>query len=128
MNEYEYKLKKLFKSLNSNLEKYTIEIKEFEEKIESLNKSIDALSSLIENEEFGIDVSKILHDKIKELNNDALSYRESIECRKNDIEKIIKNLQFLRDNVCPHDNTVFDYEDYHNGVDYYKCLLCGSIA
>ena len=121
MNKYEEKFKKVVAAKVKSLESRETSIKKVENSIANVQ---DLLKYLQDGKEifFGVK-SEFIEFWKKQL--EKLLSRQCIH--KDEIAKIKKELTILQ-SVCPHEDTTFDYKDYHKNEDYYKCNTCGMIV
>jgi chromosome segregation ATPase len=125
MNKYEEKAKQFYKSRTKHLNDYIEDDKKVSSKISEL---IDLIHTL--------EIAKT-HAPMAaaELDKNINGYKEEIKNMGKKLEYIQDNILVLKDSlnifsnyICPHEKTTFDHDDYHKGVDYYKCDLCGAIV
>lgn len=95
--------------------------------ISSLTVSLEALRQTHDENSPGVIALQSTLNEHKDKAAKLESYNESqsaflIEIHRNN-SAVLEVLRM----VCPHKHTVFDHNDYHNNVDYDRCLACGHV-
>ena len=126
-NSYKEKLERFIKYANSQTETLSESILEYEKKI----KEIDVFRGFAKNlEKEGEDsiLNSVLEDNeiIPQLNKQKSLYMGRIENHRRIITKLNDQMNFVRVNLCPHENSQCDETNYHTRERIYKCLLCGA--
>ena len=121
MNKYEEKFKKVVAAKVASLESKEIALKQLSV---SIANARELLKSLQDDKEgfFGVN-SEFIEFWEKQL--EKLLKRKDFH--KDKFARIKKELTILQ-SACPHEDTTFDYKDYHKNEDYYKCNTCGMIV
>ena len=124
MNKYEEKAKQFFKLKTQYLSEYIDQEKITQLKITEL---MDLIESLEMAKTAVPQVSDELDKNIKNYKDEIKSKDVSLGYVRGQIKKLKAELKDFADNICPHENTEYDHEDYHKRDTYYKCNLCGKI-
>lgn len=118
MNKYEEKFKKVIAAKVTSLESKEIALKQLSVSIANTQELLKSLQAV----PFGVKSGFIecVNKQLEELKNRQCIYKD-------EIARIKKELTILQ-SACPHEDTTFDYKDYHKNEDYYKCNTCGMIV
>jgi len=124
MNKYEEKVKGRINyivtgisEIKSEILNNSCEIKKLQEQCDSISVSIDVIDNTVAKE--------CLKNSVEEIKRkvENLTYQiDQLNVKKKEYESNLSVLSL----VCPHEDTEYDYEDYHRNITYYKCKLCGK--
>lgn len=124
MNAYEGKFKHKINSIRQSIFDNRTHISDLQNKIKTHEKVIDSFKMSIDvlTDQTVIDH---LMKQIENESNTIESLHKKLDMFNKDKVELENDLLFLMD-LCPHENTEFDYEDYHRNITYYKCNMCGK--
>jgi hypothetical protein len=126
MNVYEKKFKECYNILLNTIELCHKNLKECEDEMAAYVALEKSFKDLKENK----NTSKAIIDALQSVvdanaKRKGIIREELVGCR-HAYTNHLKEKQFMDRHLCPHEETEFDSEDYHKGVNIFRCKLCGS--
>lgn len=119
MNKYEQNFKEQVNWLIQALESEKVELKAKELTIESIEQDLASLSKMVTD-------TPILSELIDTRENQLNSFKHSQEVSKALIDTYLVKLKIFQQ-ICPHENTVYDHTKQHKNEDYHRCTLCNKL-
>lgn len=126
MNAYEKKFKECYHHTLDKIENCLKNIKECEDEQNTYVALEKSFKELKENNHSSKDIINALQSVVDANAKRKALIKEDLANWRHLYTKRIKEKQFMDQNLCPHEHTEFDVEDYHKGVGIYRCKLCGS--
>lgn len=130
MNPYEKKVVDFFKFRRHCQQNYNEDIAEYEARLNALTMKKNALNITLQNfqdsDETSIVVKVTLEKEIEIIKSEISKVKTLLKNRIKNLDDLKSEISFMQDHICPHVDTVYDGTDYHKGIDFYKCTLCGG--
>lgn len=120
MNKYEQKFKEQLSWLVKATKSENAELKIKELTIESIEQDLVCLSKMVTE-------TPVLSELIDTKENQLVSLKHSQEVSKALIDKYSEKLKVFQQ-ICPHEDKVYDHTNQHKNEDYYRCTLCNKLV